>query len=213
MDRRPEKPFYPSLHHSGSFPAECIMARVRIRKTVFSVWLLLVVPGFLGSCGYHFRPTGEPMGIVIESLAIPLMTSTSSERGFEAEFTKIVREEFISHGRVPLVSEESAQFILIGHVYDIRTAPLSYSYSETTVQDQTTIYEETRRRRLRLRVDVSLVERAGGKVVWRETAMETKAGYDVGTDPLVNRYNEQLALERIARRLAKRIYMQTMERF
>jgi outer membrane lipopolysaccharide assembly protein LptE/RlpB len=186
---------------------------MRIWKTCFPVWLLLVAAGFLVSCGYHFRPSGEPMGITIESLAIPLMTSTSSERGFEAEFTKIVREEFISHGRVPLVSEESAQFILAGHVYDIRTEPLTYSYSEKTVKDQTTIYEETKRRRMRLRVDVSLVERASGKVIWRETAMETKAGYDVGTDPLVNRYSEQLALQRIARRLAKRIYMQTMERF
>ncbi|MBN1102016.1 MAG: hypothetical protein JXL84_01240 [Deltaproteobacteria bacterium] len=177
------------------------------------VWLLLVVTGFLGSCGYHFRPTGEPMGIAIESLAIPLMTSTSSERGFEAEFTKIVREEFISHGRVPLVPEESARYLLIGHVFDIRTEPLTYAYSERTVKDRTTVYEETKRRRLRLRVDVSLLERASGKVVWRETAMETKAAYDVGTDPLANRYTEQVALERIARRLAKRIYMQTMERF
>jgi outer membrane lipopolysaccharide assembly protein LptE/RlpB len=192
---------------------EQIMARVRIRKTALPVWVLLVVTGFLGSCGYHFRPTGEPMGITIESLAIPLMTSTSSEKGFEAEFTKIVREEFISHGRVPLVPEENARFLLIGHVYDIRTEPLSYIYSETTVKDQTMIYEETRRRRLRLRVDVSLVERASGNVIWRETAMETKAGFDVGTDPLANRYTERVALERIARRLAKRIYMQTMERF
>jgi hypothetical protein len=57
------------------------------------------------------------------------------------------------------------------------------------------------------------VERGTGKVIWREESMVTQASFDMGTDPLVNQYNERLALERIARRLAQRIYMRTMERF
>ena len=33
------------------------------------------------------------------------------------------------------------------------------------------------------------------------------------TDPLENRYNQRVALEEIARRLAKRVFLKTMERF
>ncbi len=183
------------------------------KKAVAVGWLLVSV-GLLGACGYHFRPTGEPVGLAMESLAIPLVTSTSSDRGFEAEFTRIVREEFISHGKVPLVSEESAQYVLKAHVHDIRTTPLTYNYSQQTVGGQTTTYEETNRRRLWLKVDVSLVEKATGRVVWRDREMETRERFDVsGADPLFNRHSRQMALETIARRLAKRMYMQTMERF
>jgi len=85
---------------------------------------------FAPGCGYHFRPTGEPVGIAIDSLAIPLFKSTSVEKGFEADFTRVLREEFASHGKVPLVSEETAQYLLTGRVYDIWTEPVSYSYQE-----------------------------------------------------------------------------------
>jgi hypothetical protein len=60
---------------------------------------------------------------------------------------------------------------------------------------------------------MQLVERASGKVVWHDAAMEEKASFSVETDPLATRYHKQQALEKIARRLAKRIYLKTMERF
>ncbi|MEW6668021.1 MAG: LPS assembly lipoprotein LptE [Thermodesulfobacteriota bacterium] len=175
--------------------------------------ILVLISGLLAGCGYHFRPTGEPVGISIDSLAIPLFRSTSVEKGFEAVFTKVLREEFASHGKVPLVPEEKAQYLLTGRVYDIWTDPVSYSFQEQTVRGHPSIYEETNRRRLRLRVEVSLVERETGRVVWHEKAMETRTSFELTSDPLQSRYEEDLALEKIARRLAKRIYMMTMERF
>jgi len=50
-------------------------------------------------------------------------------------------------------------------------------------------------------------------VIWREAGMEDQASYPVSGDPLKLRYTEQQALEKIASRLAKRIYLRTMERF
>jgi hypothetical protein len=167
----------------------------------------------LFGCGYHFRPTGEPVGISLDSLAVPLMTSTSSEPGFEATFTGIVRDQFISHARVPLLPAEEARFILAGHIHNVWADPQSYSFLEQTIQGNREFYEETNRRRLRIRLDVSLVERATGKVIWKEDGMETRASYEVGPDPLVNQRNKTLALERVARRLAQQIYLRTMERF
>ena len=184
------------------------------RKAAFLLGIIFVLPGiFCFGCGYHFRATGEPLGVTIQSLSIPLFTSTSSERGFEADFTRVIREEFISHGGIPIVPEENADVVLIGRVYEIKAEPLSYSYSEQNVKGHTTTYEETGKRRLRVMLDVSLVDRVSRKVIWQDKAMEAKAGFEVGRDPLANRYYQQQALEKIADRLAKRIYMKTMERF
>ena len=164
-------------------------------------------------CGYHFRATGEPVGIKYESLAIPLMTSTSSNIGFEADFTRIIREEFISHAKVPFVPEESAQAVLTARIYDIKTEPVTYNIRQQSVRGQLTTHEVTRSRRLRIRLDIRLTDRDTGKVIWHEKSMAEEAGFMVGADPLTNRYNQQQALEKIARRMAKKIYLKTMERF
>jgi len=164
-------------------------------------------------CGYRFRATGEPLGIQIESLAIPMITSTSSEMGFEADFTRVIREEFISHGRIPIVSEAGAQAVLIGRIYDVRTEALSYDYREHTVGGDATTHEVTRSRRLKIRLDMQLIDRKNDKVIWRDEAMEERASFVVDEDPLTTRYHRREALEKIARRLAKRVYLKTVERF
>ena len=175
-----------------------------------TTWLCLTL---LSGCGYHFVAEGEPVGINIRSLAIPLMESSSSDLGFESEFTKTIRDEFISHADVPLVSRDKAEMVLIGKIYEIRTRPLTYDITEDTVRGETTYYEVTDSRRLFIRLEVKLLERASGKIIWEEKGMEEKARYEVTDDPLTNRYNQQKALDEIAGRLADRIYLKTMERF
>jgi len=172
----------------------------------------ILLAGYMG-CGYRLRATGEPMGIKIESLAIPLMTSTSSNKGFEADFTKMIREEFISHAKIPLRPREEAQAVLIGKIYDTRFQPLTYDLQQQTVAGEVTTHEVTSSRRMKISLDVQLTDRATGKVIWREKSMKEEASFIVGPDPLANRYYQQQALQKISRRLAKRIYLKTMERF
>jgi len=141
------------------------------------------------------------------------MESTSSDLGFETDFTKVIREEFISHSNIPLVSEGEAQMVLIGKIYDIETDPLTYDMAKSSIQAETTYYEVTDSRRLRIRLDVKLLDRSTGRVIWSMDGMEERARYLVSEDPLTNRYNMQKALQEIAGRFADRIYSQTMERF
>ena len=170
---------------------------------------LAMVPG----CGYRFQAGGEPVGATIRSLAIPLMESTSSDLGFESDFTKTIRDEFISHANIPLVSRDEAEMVLIGKIYEIKSEPLTYDITKNAVQGETTSYEVTNSRRLRIRLDVKLLERASGRIIWAEEGMEEKARYLVSEDPLTNRYTREKALQEIARRLADRIYLNTVERF
>jgi hypothetical protein len=169
--------------------------------------LLFAFLVLLGSCGYKVRPVGQPVGIDIESLAIPMMESTSSLAGFEGDFTKLIRQEFVSHSRVPLVSREEAQMVLLGRVHIIKTEPLGYSLAVS--KD----YPVTSSRWLIMRLEARLVDRRSGKIIWTEKNLEEKSSFQVGADPLVNQYNERQALEENAGRLAKRLYLRTMERF
>ncbi len=188
-----------------------IVAGKRPFLVLLSAWLWVLA---LGGCGYHLRATGSPMGTVsMESLAIPMMTSTSSSLGFEGDFTRVIREEFMHHSKVPLVSRESASSVLVGNVYEIKTEPLSYTLDRNIVQGQVTTYEVTRTRRLRIKLAAKLMDETTGKVIWEDGALEEKATYVVSDDPLTTRHNERKAVREIAQRLAKRIYLKTMERF
>jgi hypothetical protein len=164
-------------------------------------------------CGYHFSANGKPVGIEINSIAIPLVTSSSSEKGFEADFTRIIREEFISHSEVSLVETEQADMVLTGRISEIKTQPLSYDSRQYEAGGRVVTHETTNSRRLKIRLDISLVERATGKTIWHDGDMEEDAQFNVETDPITTQYNQQQALIKISRLLAKRIYLKTMERF
>jgi hypothetical protein len=175
--------------------------------------LVLAVLGTLAGCGYRFKADGRPVGLAVESLAVPLMTSTSSSIAFEPDFTQVIREEFISHADVPILPRESAQLVLIGHVRNIQTEPLTYALDSRTIRGRHVTYAETDSRRLRVQLDAKLVDRATGKTVWEDKGLEDQARFEVSPDPLRTRYNQREALRRIAARLAKRVYLKTMERF
>ena len=177
--------------------------------SLLTYWFMWSLVG----CGYHFRASGEPIGVKIQSLAIPLISSTSSSLGFEGDFTAIIREEFVSRSKLPLLPKEEASTVLMGRISEIKTEPVGYTTLETTVQGEKTRYEVTDRRRLRIKLDAKLVERTGGKPIWQAKAMEERATFNVTADPLTNRFNQREAVREIARRFAKRIYLKTLERF
>jgi hypothetical protein len=141
------------------------------------------------------------------------MESSSSLLGFEGEFTRAIREELAGHTKVPLVSKDEAEVVLTGKVYEIKSDPLSYDIIRSDVQGKIITYEVTSSRRMKIKLDASLVDRKTGKVVWADKAMEEKATFEVSGDPMSNRYNQRKAIREMARRLAKRIYLKTFERF
>ncbi len=178
--------------------------------------VFVLVAAFLlqsAGCGYHFRADGKPVGLEIESLAVPLVTSTSSQISFESDFTRIIRETFISQANVPLVPREQAQMVLLGNIVDVQTDPLTFDLDQRRILGEDVIYATTNSRRLKVELDARLIDRVSGKIIWRDPSMLDEARFVVSADPLTTRYNQREALRKIAVRLARRIYLKTMERF
>jgi len=186
---------------------------MQYKKILIELGVFFSLALIFSGCGYHFQADGEPVGVDIPSLAIPLMESTSSALGFEADFTKVFRDEFISHSNVPLVPRDEAAIVLIGKRREIRTYAPTYDITQTNVRGDDTYYAVTNSRHLGIVLDARLLEKATGKTIWKEDGMEEQARYVVTDDPLTNRYNEKIAVEKIARRLVDRLYLKTMERF
>jgi hypothetical protein len=182
-----------------------------LRAVCACLTLLTVI--CLAACGYRFRAEGEPVGIELTGIAIPMIVSTSSVRGFEADFTTVLRNEFISRGRVPIKGMDNAQMILEVQVYEVSTRPLTYDSKKRETSGGTVFHETTGSRRLTLRLSASLVNRSTGETVWSDPSITEEAGFDITSDPLINRKNEEDALLKIARIVSGRIFNMTMERF
>ena len=187
--------------------------------------LTFVLCCLTSGCGYRFRPAGRPIGITLDSIAIPLFSSTSSFTGIEGEFTRIVREEFFTHSRVRIESKDKAQAVLSGRIHSITTEPLTYritkkpltitriSPDEKITYEYLSTDEVTSSRTLKVTMDVKLTDTETGKVIWHAPNLAGETSFTVSADPLRNRYNQRRALITIARDLATRIYSRTMERF
>ncbi|MGD8387782.1 MAG: LPS assembly lipoprotein LptE [Desulfobacteraceae bacterium] len=191
------------------------MLETSLRLTIKALLAVFVSAVLLqaAGCGYQIRADGRPVGIRVESLAIPLVTSTSSNIAFESDFTRMLREEFISHARVPIRSREEAHMILVGHVRDIESDSLTFELDQRQVHGEAVTYAQTDSRRLTVVLEAKLIDRSTGETVWQDEELRDEARFEVSVDPLTTRYSQRQALRKIAARLAKRVYMKSMERF
>jgi hypothetical protein len=73
--------------------------------------------------------------------------------------------------------------------------------------------EVTQSRIIRVSLTVTVTDRVTGETIWQDAHLTEKAIFQVSLDPLVTQHNQRLALNSIAREVAKRIFSRTMDRF
>ena len=86
--------------------------------------LLLALSMLLSSCGYRFASVG---GIVPEdarTIAIPAFINGTAEPYVDVEVTKAVVDEFLTDGRLKVVSAETADLVLQGKVTKFDLTPV-----------------------------------------------------------------------------------------
>ncbi len=185
-----------------------------MRYGVFSIGMLMLWASLLiTGCGYHFNLSGSSLRGGVTSLAIPTISSRATIEGLEADFTNIIRKEFLSHSTIPLVPVKEASAILVGEIEKIETSPLSYDVQKSSVRGETVSYELTNLRRIKVKLTMKMVNEDTGHIIWEEKGMEEKASYSVSNDPLETNFREKAALREIAQRLAKRVYLKTVDTF
>ena len=186
---------------------------VRVCGRFIKAVLILAFCSLAFGCGYHFRSVGSSLNVHLESIAIPPFSGSSSYAGIEDDFTTVVRQEFISRSKVRLVEEKSAQAILRGRLYSVTTEPLTYTVTQQRIHGFLSTDKVTSARILRVRLEISLIDRATEEIIWQDGNLIERASFQVTSDPLTTQHNHRLALISIARDLAARIYSRTMERF
>lgn len=156
----------------------------------FCSGLLLLMFG----CGY--LPEGRmPHGGPHSTLAVELLQNRTGRAFLENEVSNRVMERFGRGASFLLVEDPtSAQLLMTGTVSDYDTTPSAYDRD-----DRIELY------RARMTVQVIVTQTADGRVVWRGDVTET-AEFATSDDRALQQANENLAVSKLAERLADELY-------
>ncbi len=149
----------------------------------------------LAGCGYH--PLGsEPQltKAAKPSIAIPLFSNRSTEAGLEAVLANAMVQTFSQNQQVRVAPRpEEADLVLEGKVQSAEHSSLAFFDINRSLV-----------RRLTVRVELNLRNRATGKTIWKETAV-FEDDYVVAPNYQLGEATRSEGLRRAAYTLAQRV--------
>jgi len=157
----------------------------------------------LAACGgpeIGYRPTSQLLPSNIQKLALRPVVNKTQQFGLEDKLLLAVRDEFLRDARYPLVPEAESngivwititRYILTPIMYDATLAPTNY--------------------KLRILVDVQMVDRSTNQALWEEKNLEGSLTYPAST--LAGGLTEEAAREQIWTVLAPMIVKRVVNGF
>jgi len=183
-----------SVTDAGNRPSgfAAIQTRSRARERLALIAMLAVL---VTSCGYKFGrgPRGLPG---VQTIAIPPFEEVSSfELGAGAVLAAALRRAVLASDGLQLADSEVADARVEGRVLKLRASSIAYPTGVDPGEISVGEY------RLDVAVDVKVVRRSDGKVLFREKRFSGLEEYLAGAEPIATTENRRQALQRLADRL------------
>jgi hypothetical protein len=166
---------------------------------------LAIVCLALGSCGYHVAGKADLVPKDIHTIAIPPFSNATVQYKLSDLLPQAIGREFITRTRYKPVNDPTqADAILTGSVVRYVAYP--------TLINQAT--GRTSGLQIVLVLDVSLTERATGKVIFKRPAYEAHQRYELSTTDNYQYFNESGAgIQRLSRDVARDLVSSILENF
>ncbi len=163
------------------------------------VFLLAVA----GGCGYRLARYDNPLLKNVHSIAIPYFKNKTFEPEAEAIFTYAVVDEFIESRKLSVVAEAEADVVLYGSIEQLREDTIAYSRDDKALEY-----------RVIVELDVELLERSSGKVLWKRDTLLHAEEFPVTSDSIArSEAAKRAALRDLAADLAERVHDSIMQGF
>ena len=171
-------------------------------KKSANIALLLLCPLLLLACGYRFAGSGAfPEGV--DQIFIEVFENRTSKVGVERIVTNQLIFEFSRQRESSLVSNlKDADAVLKGTINSIRTKTISRVGTEVASE-----------REVVMTIDLKLVKRDGGEIIWAANGLSDREAYDVNDVKIETDRNEKFALTRLSARISERIFNRLTDNF
>jgi hypothetical protein len=165
----------------------------------FAIGLLL-----WSSCGYHVAGRGDRLPPDIKTIAIPIFANSTRQFKIEQRVTAALTREFIERTKYQVTTDPAAADALIkGDIKHVRSGAIAYDPSTgraTTFQIQITAH-------------VDLIDQHTKKILFTNHNYIFREEYQISQNPSTIFEEQNPALDRIARDLARSLVTEILENF
>ena len=166
--------------------------------------LLCAIALFSTGCGYHVSGRSDLLPASIKTIAIPAFGNITGRYRLTDMMARSLTREFITRTRYQVVADENqADAVLKGAVVNYLFFP--------NVVDQDT--GRSAGVQVLVVLQLSLYEKATGKVIYTQPSMEVRNRYEIAIDPRAYFEESDLALERVSRDVARTVVSSVLEAF
>jgi len=168
------------------------------------VWLIGATVA-LSCCGYHVAGQASLVPKTVHTVAIPAFANVTVRYKLSDVLPQAISRELISRTRYQIVQDPSqADAVLRGSVIGYAAYP--------TLIDQAT--GRTSGLQINVRLDVSLVERSTGKVIFARPIFDVHERYELSATNNIQYFDESEAgLERLSKDVARDVVTSILENF
>ncbi len=165
---------------------------------LFAVAALFVLSGLTG-CGYHIAGKGGHMPGEIGEVSIPVFVNMTNKPDIESIISGAFVKEFVTTVEV----RDGAGAELRGAILSYGLSPVSYTKNDV-VQEY----------RLSVTLSLSLVEKAGGKVLWEDRNVHDYEDFIVSTtDVTATEEAEITVFRKLSKDVARLVKERMLENF
>src|SRR6266576_2881763 len=176
-----------------------LSARCALRTARYAFVALL-----LTGCGYALVGKGNSLPSTIHTIDVPAFVNKTTRVELEQRVTQSVAEEFVSRGRLRLVSApKDADVILRGSIDSFGIFPIAFNQQGRATQYQISIT-----------ANIELVDhRNEDKVIWKNDQYRFTENYQVNVESTDAFDQETRAIREIAVRFAESLVTNLLEGF
>ena len=159
----------------------------------------------LSSCGYHVSGKADLVPKGIHTIAIPAFSNLTTRYKLTDHLPEAISREFIARTRYQIVNDpKEADAVLRGSVINFIAYPVVFDQQTGRASGLA----------VNVSMQVSLVERATGKVIFTRPGFDVRQRYEISVSNPTAYFDESdAALDRLSRDVARDIVAAILESF
>ena len=159
---------------------------------------------FLCACGYHVAGRGDRLPPDVKTIAVPIFANSTSKYRIEQKVSAAVTREFIERTKFRITPNPAgADAVLKGEIKDIRAGVIAFDLSTgraTTLQVQ-------------VLAEVDLIDEHTKQVLFSNHNYIFREEYQISQNPSALFEEQDPALDRLSRDMARTLVTEILENF
>lgn len=155
-------------------------------------------------CGYHVSGHADLLPKTIRTIAVPAFGNATVRYKLSDRLAQAITREFLSRTRYRVIhNENEADAILRGSVVNLMAFPTTFDTATGRAAGV----------QVSVGLQLTLHERATGKVLYQNPGMEVRERYEISVDPVAYFEESDTALDRLSISVARAVVSAILENF